>query len=119
MDGDPKTLWHTVWGEGAPSFPHEVVLQFARTITLKSVSLLPRQDHNPNGMIKDCALYLSADGQSWGEPVAKATLKRTGEEQTIRLSVPAQARYLKLVALSSCDSTKPYASLVELSVEAE
>ena len=119
LDGDPKTLWHTVWGEGAPSFPHEVVLQFARTITLRSVSLLPRQDRNPNGMIKDCALYLSADGQSWGQPVAKATLKPSGEEQTIRLPAPAKASHLKLVALSSFDPAKPYASLAELSIEAD
>ena len=119
LDDDPKTLWHTPWGEGAPHFPHEVVLSFARQVTLRSVSLLPRQDKNPNGFFKDCALYVSLDGQTWGEPVAKATLRRTADQQFIRLPTPVQARYLKLVALSPFDPAKPYASLAELALEAE
>ena len=119
LDGDPKTMWHTAWGDGAPAFPHEVVLQFARLVTLRAVSLLARQDRNPNGMIKGCALYASADGQTWGEPVARATLKQSADEQTIRLPAPTKARYVKLVALSSFDPAKPYASLAELRVEAD
>lgn len=116
LDGDPTTIWHTKWGEGAPGFPHEVVIGFDQTATLGGLMLLPRQDRNPNGWIKDYAIFLSDDGQNWGEPVARGTLEANSREKAVKFATRATGRFLKLVALSSFDPTQPYASLAELSV---
>ncbi|MBN1443980.1 MAG: discoidin domain-containing protein, partial [Planctomycetes bacterium] len=115
LDGDASTMWHTVWGEGAPGFPHEVVIGFDRSAKLGGVLLLPRQDGNRNGWIRDCEIYVSEDGEEWGAPVSKVRLSRDAPEKEIRFSTPAAGRFLKLVALAPFDD-QPFASLAELSV---
>ncbi len=116
LDADPNTLWHTPWGDNAPGFPHQVVLGFERTATLSGVALLPRQDGLHNGWIKECEVYLSADGQHWGEPVARGMLSNDSREKELRFAQPATGKYLKVVALSSFDDSQPYASLGELTL---
>ena len=113
IDGDPATLWHTPWGEGAPGFPHELVITLPKQAQVSGLSVLPRQDNNKNGQIKDYALYISADGQAWGEPLAKGAFKRGADLKTIKLAQPAQTRFLKLVALSGFDKNI-YTSLAEV-----
>ncbi len=114
IDGDPATLWHTAWDDGAPNFPHELVLGWDQSATLKGVRLTPRQDRNPNGMIKDYMIHLSLDGTNWGEPVAKGALRAGASTHNLNFSVPKPARFLKLTAVSSFDASKPYASLAEI-----
>jgi hypothetical protein len=74
VDGDPQTLWHTPWGEGAPNFPHWFILEFNQTATLQGVTLTPRQDNNRNGWIRECAIYVSDSPEAWGAPVLRETL---------------------------------------------
>ena len=31
IDGNPATLWHTPWGEGATAFPHSITVKLATT----------------------------------------------------------------------------------------
>ena len=33
LDGDPHTMWHTAWGDRAPGFPHELVVEFESPAT--------------------------------------------------------------------------------------
>ncbi len=49
---------------------------------------------------------------------AKDRFRRDAEEETIRLSQPVKARYLKFVA-SSEQSGQPFATVAELDVEEE
>ena len=77
---------------------------------------LPRQDAKHNGWIKDYAVHVSADGKTWGPPMAQGTFKKDDDLHRIKLANPVETRFLKLVALSSFDPAKPYASLAELSV---
>jgi hypothetical protein len=116
MDGDPQTMWHTPWDEPAPKFPHELVVEFPRPVRVGGFTCLARQDGNPNGWIKDYAVHISADGKAWGPPVAQGKFKEDDSLHTIRFASPLETRFLKLVALSSFDPAKPYASLAELSV---
>jgi hypothetical protein len=115
FDGDPATLWHTAWGELAASLPHELVLEFAAPKQLSGFTVLPRQDGNRNGWIKDYALYVSADGQHWGEPVAQGVFPADAKLKTVKFDQPASAKFLKLVALSG-HAEGPFASLAEFSV---
>ena len=116
IDGDPNTLWHTPWDEVAPNFPHALVVEFPKPVRVAGLTCLPRQDGNPNGWIKDYAIHVSADGKTWGPPLTRGTFANDDHLHTIKLANPVETRFLKLVALSSFDPTKPYASLAELSV---
>jgi hypothetical protein len=113
IDGDLNTLWHTVWGEGAPNFPHHVVVGLNQAAELKGLTLQPRQDNNRNGMFKDFAVYVSQDGQTWGQPVAQSSLKRDAQPKEIKFSATVTGKFLKLEALNGFDSN-PFVSLAEL-----
>ena len=76
IDGDPSSIWHTPWGDNAPPFPHELVLEFSKPANLYGITCLPRQDML-NGWIKEYAVYISADGKDWGNPVAQGSFEYT------------------------------------------
>jgi hypothetical protein len=116
IDGDPNTMWHTPWDEMAPNFPHSLTLTFPKPVRVTGLTCLPRQDGNRNGWIKDYAVHASTDGKDWGQPIVQGTFERNDRLHTVKLASPVQTRFLKLVALSSFDPAKPYASLAELSV---
>ena len=69
-----------------------------------------------NGHVRDYEIYLSDNPQEWGIPAAKGRFRRNAEEETIRLSQPVKAHYLKFVALSE-QSGQPFATIAELDVE--
>jgi len=116
MDGDADTMWHTPWEGGAPTFPHALVVELSQPATLAGIKCLPRQDGNQNGWIKDFAVFTSHDGQSWGTAAAQGTFPQDAQWHTVKFATPVKARYLKLVANSSFDPSKPYASLAELDI---
>ncbi len=116
IDGDPVTMWHTPWDEFAPKFPHELVMDLTRPVKLAGITCLPRQDGNQNGWIKDYAVFTSTDDLHWGEPVAAGSFERSAKLQTVRFAKPVKTRYVNLVANSSFDPAKPFASLAELNV---
>ncbi len=115
IDGDPATMWHTQWHGGSPGFPHELTVRLKKPVTIRGVSLLPRQDGNLNGRIRECEIYLSTDGRQWGEPAARSVLANAPERQDVRFAAPKETRFLRLRALSGFDD-QPFASLAELSV---
>ncbi|MCX8156102.1 MAG: discoidin domain-containing protein [Verrucomicrobiae bacterium] len=115
VDDDPNTLWHTPWGEGAPGFPHSLVLEFKQPASLRGVTLTPRQDNNKNGWIREFALYVSADGQQWGLPILRAELPASASPKELQFPQTAHGRFLKLEILSGFDR-QPFASLAELTV---
>jgi beta-galactosidase len=115
-DGQNGTFWHSRWSKDAPAHPHWLTVDFGETLKVAAVTVLPRQDGNANGRVKDYEIYLSADGKAWGEPVAKGAWKNSGSEQVAKLKAPAAGRYLKFVALSEV-SGQPFASLAELDVQ--
>lgn len=115
LDGNADTVWHTPWGVGAPAFPHELVLKLPERQSLKGLVLLPRQDGNENGWIKDVEILLSDDGEKWSDPAARATMERDKRPKRIifRHAGTDQglfARYIKIRALSGFDD-QPFASL--------
>jgi hypothetical protein len=116
IDGDPQTIWHTPWDEPAPKFPHELVVEFPKPVRVGGLTCLPRQDGNHNGWIKDYAVHISNDGKVWGPPVAQGLFQEDDSLHTIKFARPVETRFLKLIAISSFDPAKPYASLAELSV---
>jgi hypothetical protein len=116
IDGDPDTMWHTPWDEPAPKFPHELVIEFAKPAKLAGITCLPRQDGNRNGRIKEYSVFASADGKDWGEPIAKGAFPFGDQLHTVKFAIPVEARFLRFVANSGFDLSKPYASLAELDI---
>jgi endo-alpha-N-acetylgalactosaminidase len=75
---------------------------------------LPRTDTSPNGRIAKYEVYVSADGTTWGAPVATGTFVNSTALQTARF--PATfGRYVQLRALSEVNGLK-LTSVAELNV---
>lgn len=115
LDGDPRTMWHTAWGDGAPGFPHEVQIAFRDAVRLSGFRLTPRSDGNPNGTIKEYTFHVSADGQTWGEPVAQGAFPAGAAVQVVEFAPTPPIRFVRLVALSG-HAQGPWTSIAEFDV---
>ena len=116
IDGKPDTYWHTHWQGSAPRPPHELVIDLGIKAEVSGVTLLPRQD-NENGRIKDCEIYTSIDGKTWGAPAAKATLKGGSGLEHLLFSAPRPVKFIRLLVLSAVKGN-PWTALAELDVVA-
>ena len=118
VDGDPSTIWHTMYSITVPKYPHWVDFDCGEMKLVKGFSYLPRQDGSPNGNIKSYKVQLSADGQTWTEPVCEGDFENSSKEKKVLLPQPQKARYLRFTALSSQNGAD-FASGAEFSVLAE
>jgi hypothetical protein len=98
-----------------PGYPHALVVEFDEARKLAGFTALPRQDGNQNGWIKEFAFYASADGKTWGDPVAKGVFAQDAKLKTVKFASPVAAKFVKLVALSGY-ADGPWASLAEFNV---
>ncbi len=117
VDGDPSTIWHTMYSVTVAKHPHWVDFDMSEVKTLKGFTYLPRQNGS-NGRVKDYSLQVSTDGENWSEPVAKGTFDRTGSEKKVMIDKPVKARYVRFTALSEVNGTD-FASGAEFGVIAE
>ena len=117
-DGDPSTIWHTMYSITVPKYPHWVDFDCGEEKLMKGFTYLPRQDGSPNGTIKGYKVQLSDDGKTWGEPVAEGEFEAGSKEKKVLFKQPAKARYLRFTALSS-QNGGDYASGAEFMVMAE
>lgn len=113
VDGDENTFWHSRWSGEPAQPPHFLTVEFEREINLAAVNYVARSDME-NGRIRDYEIYLSNDGQTWGQPVVKGSVRAESDRERIRLSQPVKARFLKLVVLSE-QQGQPFATVAELS----
>ena len=118
FDSKPSTFWHTQWGAVEPKCPHTIVIDMVTTYNVKAVTYLARQDGNQNGMVKAYEIYLSLDGNTWGQAAATGELVNTTSLQTITLKSMVAARYLKFVAKSEINGNA-WTSAAEIGIEAE
>ncbi|HET8601590.1 MAG TPA: beta-N-acetylglucosaminidase domain-containing protein [Segeticoccus sp.] len=115
IDGDTSTYWHTAWSTGNPPPPHHITLDLGRSMDVCALRYLPRQD-NVNGRVARYAVYLSDDGQTWGQPVATGSFANDTSEKWVPFA-GSHARYVKFVALQEVNGN-PWTSAAELSVDA-
>jgi phospholipase C len=102
VDGDTNTIWHTQWQDAAPGCPHEIVIELTPAATIKGFTYLPRQDDSENGTIKGYELYVSNDGNDFGQPVAKGEFENSKDLKTVTFA-PQTCRFIKLKALSEAN----------------
>ncbi|MFI5695700.1 endo-alpha-N-acetylgalactosaminidase family protein [Kribbella sp. NPDC051586] len=115
IDGNPSTIWHSAWSEvpTPAGFPHHITLDLGSTYTVNGFSYLPRQS-GTNGMFKGYEIYVSADGQDWGTPVATGEFPNSTAVQRIDFTAKP-GRYVKLVGTSSLNGAV-FGSAAELNV---
>lgn len=116
-DGDPNTVWHTMYSVTVAKHPHWVDLDAGEVRTIKGFTYLPRQEGG-NGNVKDYTIQVSVDGKEWGEPVVKGTFERNSKEKKVMFEKPVQARYVRFTALSE-QRGQDYASGAEITILAD
>lgn len=114
-DGDPNTIWHTMYSVTVAKYPHWVDLDAGEVKEIKGFTYLPRQDSN-NGNIKDYSIHVSSDGKNWGEqPIIKGRFENNQKEKRVMFDKPVKARYIRFTALSS-QNGQDYASGAEITI---
>ena len=116
-DGNPSTIWHTMYSVTVASYPHWVDFDCAEKKTIKGFTYLPRQD-GPNGNIKDYEILVSQDGKNWGSTIFSGTFANNMKEKKVMLPKPVKARFLRFKALSS-QNGQDFASGAEFTIIAE
>jgi hypothetical protein len=116
LDGDPKSFWHTRYSGAQPDFPHEFQISLPQSEQIAGFTLLPRQDGNLNGTIKDCEVYVSRNGDVWGGPAWKGQLSPGSSLKTVKFAKPVAARFVRFVALSG-HVNGPWASAAEFELQ--
>ncbi len=117
VDGDPSTIWHTMYSITQAKYPHWIDFDAGETKTMKGFTLLPRQS-GQNGWVKDYEIYVSQDGKSWGEPIAKGSFPGNAELKKVMFAKPVKARYIRLRALNE-QFGQDYASGAEFTLIAD
>lgn len=118
VDGDPSTIWHTMYSITLAKYPHWVDFDAGEARSLKGFTYLARQDGSLNGCVKDFEIYVSNDNKSWGMPVAKGSLEKTGKLQKVLFDTPVKARFVRFRALNE-QGGQDYASGAEFGLIAE
>ncbi|HWM74981.1 MAG TPA: family 20 glycosylhydrolase [Nocardioides sp.] len=103
LDGDPSTIWHTQYEGAQPGFPHHITIDLGTDYDVTGLEYLPRQDGS-NGRFKEYAITVSADGETWGEPVVTGEFNSDLAPQTVTWPA-ATGRYVRLTGLSSINGT--------------
>lgn len=118
VDGDPSTIWHTMYSITLAKYPHWVDFDAGKQKVIKGFTYLARQDGSLNGCIKDYEIYVSNDNKTWGEPVAKGSFEKTAKLQKVMFGKPVKARYVRLRALNE-QSGQDYSSGAEFTLVTE
>src|SRR5690606_33777957 len=95
IDGDPATRWST----GAGMQPGDwFQVDLGEVTSFSEISL--DTSGSPGDFARGYEVYVSDDGESWGEPIA-----RGGGRTQLRVLLPAvEARYIKIVNTGSSGS---------------
>lgn len=113
LDGNPDTYWHSMKGVTVASYPHDIRLNLGGERNLKGI--MYRGAKVEGAYVKDYEVYVSNDGENWGQPVARGVLENNDSEQQVYFFAPARARFIRFVAISS-HSDGDFAAVSELDV---
>lgn len=114
VDGNPNTIWHTMYSVTVAQYPHWVDFDASEEQLITGVSYLPRTSGG-NGLIKGYRVQVSSDGKNWSDAVAEGQFERASGLKTIRFDKPVKGRYVRFTALSSQDG-QDFASGAEFNV---
>ncbi len=99
LDGDPTTIWHSMYSVTVANYPHWIEFDANDEVTIKGFKYMPRQNGN-NGNVKGYKLEVSVDGENWSQ-VAEGEFPYNAEKQTVLFGKSVKARYVRFTAISS------------------
>jgi len=114
FDGDPKTMWHTAWRQGAALPPHEIVIDLGKTWPVTGIGYLARQDAVGN-FPKGVRIWASDNPEAFSEkPQFEGdfgSFKTNPQDwHRVTFSEPVAGRYLRIVYPDEVNNTKCVAS---------
>ncbi|MCQ2197782.1 MAG: discoidin domain-containing protein [Bacteroidaceae bacterium] len=115
FDGNFGTFWHTEYSGSTPAYPHQLVIDMAKTYEITGFTYTGRSDGSENGMVKDYEVYVSNSQYVWGQPVAKGSFAKTSSTQKVNFSKPVEGRYLMFTAKSEVNGNA-YASASDINI---
>ena len=116
LDGDPSTIWHSMYSVTVANYPHWVEFDANDEVSIKGFKYMPRQSGN-NGNIKGYKLEVSVDGENWTQ-VAEGEFQNNAEKQTVLFKKAVKARYVRFSATSS-QNGQDFASGAEFEIVKE
>lgn len=99
IDSSIATFWHSRYNPPTPG-PHFLTIDLGATISIKALTHLARED-GANGRVNHYEIYLSMNGDNWGQPVLSGQLPDEYGRQTLMLPKPESARFVKFVEIDS------------------
>ncbi|BDD09101.1 hypothetical protein FUAX_15330 [Fulvitalea axinellae] len=99
FDGIENNFWHTIYSGEIPPFPHNVVIDMKESEKMAGMRFLPRQSSQYPDHIELAKVYVSADGENWGEPVAEYDYNGgaySGEWKDLHFHTFKEGRFVKL-----------------------
>ncbi|TXH22376.1 MAG: DUF4981 domain-containing protein [Chitinophagaceae bacterium] len=114
VDGDPSTIWHTMYSVTVAKYPHWVDFDMGESRTIKGFTYLPRQNGG-NGAIKDYSIQVSDDNKTWTTIIEKSSFERNSSLKKVLFEKPVKARYFRFTALSE-QNGQDFASGAEISI---
>jgi uncharacterized membrane protein len=116
FDGNPATIWQTLWCTLSPPPPHEIQINLGFSYNLIGFSYLPRQDNTDNGKIKQYEFYVSSDGNNW-TLVSSGVLMTTAGDKSSKTVMfnPIAGQYVRLREITEINGN-PWATMAELNV---
>jgi glycoside hydrolase family 2 TIM barrel len=100
VDGNPNTIWHSVYSVTVAKHPHWVDFDLSKAVSFKGISYLPRTDEAGNGDVKDFSISVSDDAKTWKEVHKGSFSYNRGTVQQVLFKAPVKARYVRFTALS-------------------
>lgn len=100
MDENPQTVYMPSRAEKEAA--KEIVVDLGQAVHLSGFTYLPRQDKRKEGIIDKYRFEVSTDGVHWKgvQEGEFSNISSNPVEQVVRFATPAEARYIKLSALS-------------------
>ena len=117
-DGDPTTIWHTMYSVTVAGYPHWVDFDAGESKVIEGVAYLPRQDESTTGNVKDYEIFVTDDTGNWGEPVAKGSFSKDSRKKKVMFDKPVKGRYIRFRALNA-QNGRDYASGAEFEIITE
>jgi hypothetical protein len=113
FDAKADTFWHTKRETATPAeLPHWLAVDFGSEQPVKGFRFTPRRpedDTSSQARLNEWKLYLSNDGQVWGEAVAQGDFPNDTELKEYLLPEAITARHLKVEMVSAHGEPPPYA----------
>lgn len=110
IDNNPATIWVNQITP-ATSYPHWAAIDMKSVYNLEGIIIQQRPSTTSNA--RDVELYTSLDGVTWTFQIKTTLENRSSAEFFIDLPTPANARYIKLIALNTFSGTDNNIAMAE------